>query len=178
MDEMDVLQVQTDPAVDGRDRDRRGRFQAGHKGLANSGRPPGVGNFDLRRNCEVKGVNPLAVALDILKTGYTPLDADKPFGDRKKVSQGEYLKLLANLLQYCLPRLAATTVSTEGRVQVATFDITKLMQDPAMTSQAQTLALGLAALQGDSDTAYGQPGSRARLLLDSSASKQSSEPAE
>jgi hypothetical protein len=67
------------------------------------------------------------------------------------VSLSERIAACRSIMSYLYPRLQSTQIGgpNGGVIQLATFDVTQLLNDPALARQAQRLALQIAEQQSD-----------------------------
>lgn len=107
------------------------------------------------------GIDPLEYMLRLLTVDVVEevqIDAD---GNEKqvKVSISTELKIdiCKTLANFFYPRLTAQQITgvNEGPIAVATLDMSKLMQDPALAAMAQTLALAM--IEADPEPIPAQP---------------------
>jgi hypothetical protein len=122
------------------------RFEIGHPRYGGKRRNS---TQQVRDLCTEMDVDPMRFMLSLIKDGVTTQVVIEN-GKRKRVEVVASLETRTDLAKYVsrfmYPTLTATQVTgrDEGPVEVVGFDITKLLQDPAMVEMAQTLGLALA----------------------------------
>jgi len=89
------------------------------------------------------GLDPVIFFASIAVKGELP-NAD---GTVTKVGVAERLDAAKAVLPYLMPRLSATQLSgrDQGPVAVATFDVTRLLSDPALAAKAEEVGMALLA---------------------------------
>jgi hypothetical protein len=121
--------------------------------------------FEILQKSQAMDADPLAVHLQVVgcdgclklpkidsTTGRQMVDVHgELLYEWTAVSVTERIAAARAALPFLLPKLMRTQISgpNDGAVQLATFDVTQLLNDPELARQAQRLALQIAEQQAD-----------------------------
>jgi hypothetical protein len=124
------------------------RFQPGHPRFGGKKKRTAA---QARAIAEQLGVDPLEYMLKLLASDtMDEIEIDATTGKRKKVKvpvpQALKVDISKAIIGFFYPRLNAQSITgpSGGAVEVATLDITKLLEDPDTARMAQNLALAMA----------------------------------
>lgn len=113
--------------------------------------------WSVREICEIAGFNPIAVMIDVIKTGRLPaIPIPNPHPENGEgptvmaasiLTDEERLKTLRDLMRYAVPSLSAIQMTGKdgGPIATAHLDVVALMSNPELAIAAQTLSLAATA---------------------------------
>jgi len=144
------------------------RFQEGHPRFGGKRKNTAA---QARAMAEEMGVDPLAFLLSIIGSDVieqTVIVDGKKSRVEVAVSLDTRMDAAKQVMAYMYPRLMAQQITGtgDGPLEVATLDVTKLLQDPAMAAMAQDLAISLALSESPTGELIGLTATeRDRLLV-------------
>ncbi len=119
-----------------------GRFLPGHRKVG--GRTPGTPSYSAHVLGAKIGVNPIALGLEMLRSGYVTLPGEPP-EKKRLIPVSDYIGLIKEMARYFAPQLSAVAQQISAQVETSqTLDVTAIMANPELAKMAQQLALGLA----------------------------------
>jgi hypothetical protein len=122
-----------------------GRFLPGHRKVG--GRTTGTPSYSAHALGAKLNVNPIALGLEMLRSGYVTLPGEPP-EKKRLIPVADYLGLLREMAKYFAPQLSAVAQQISAQVETSqVVDVTALMANPQLAEAAQLLAIGLSQQQ-------------------------------